>query len=266
MGFWDDLHRVVSERNMWHSEPRSGSRSPGSADGLTLFRAVRSSLGVQSQDMDCADVAFWEWRDMRSLLLKVWSALDEVATRRSGRHEKASVWVHEPEQGQLDLKEFVEDARSISPSLPSLTVHRRPDAFLMVNIGKVDSAIGSTAAVVVAGSKLPYGEILNKLLKRGGTDEELLSVLDDEANRLCIDRRICDQSAIPREIVRAKQKIRDQLGLYSLSLVVFLEMLDMSNNLTNINDDALLSRLLQIAPEENKSIAKKIEAMRKAAN
>jgi hypothetical protein len=266
MGYWDDLHRVLTERGMGRLEADSGSTSTTVADPPSLFRAVRSALGVQPQDMDCADVAFWEWQDMRSLLLQVWGALDATATRRSGRREQASIWVHRPEQEQLDLEDFLKEARTSSPSLPSLVVHRRPDALLMVNVGKADSSIGNTAAVIVAESGLPYGEVLDKLVKRKGTDEALLAFLDDEVERLGADRDRCDQSAIPREIIRAKQKIRDQMGLSSLSMAAFLELLDTSNNLTNINDDALLSRLLHIAPEENKSIAKRIEAARLTAN
>jgi len=202
---------------------------------------------------------------MRSLLQEVFGALDAAATRRSGRREHASNWVHLPEQAELDLEDFLREARTNAPSLPSLIVHRRPDAFLMVNVGKVDSAIGNTTAVIVAETGLPYGKVFDQLLKRKGTDEELLAFLDKEADRVIADRQECDQSAIPREIIRAKQKLRSQMDLSSLSMVAFLEMLDRSSNLIDNSDDALLSRLLHIAPEENKSIAKRIEATRLTA-
>jgi hypothetical protein len=130
----------------------------------------------------------------------------------------------------------------------------------MVNVGKGDSAVVSTIAVLVKQLSLPYGEILDSLLKRGGSDEDLLAHLDVEVDRLGADRTSCDQSPIPREIIRAKQKVRDQMTLSSIPITTFLEILDASNNLTNITDDALLARLLYIAPEDNKSIAKKIEA------
>lgn len=261
MGYWNDLEQVLSGVSL----RAEGAVSIGPGDALSLFKAVRFAIGVQPQDTDCADVAFWEWREMRSLLVQVWEALDRAASRRSDRREFASVWVHRQEQSGLNLDDFITEARSYAPTLPSLTVSRRPDAFLMVNVGKSDSVIVSTVAVIVKHSGLPYGEILHKLQVMGGPDEDLLGFLDSEVERLGADQSVCDQSAIPRELIRAKQKVRDQFSMSSMSVSSFLEVLNSSNNLTNINDDALLSRLLHIAPEENRSIAKKIETIRLTA-
>jgi hypothetical protein len=258
MGYWSDLLEVMSNISPNSSEASISSQE----DSWSLFRAVRSAIGVQPQDTDCADVAFWEWQEMRHHLLQVWEALDKVASRRSSRREFACVWVHQPEQSGLDVVEFINEACAYAPEIPSLKVTRRPDAFLMVNIGKVDSAIASTIAVIVRHSQLPYGEVLQKLLNGGGSDEESLEFLDNEILRLNIDRDLCDKSPIPRELIRAKQKVRDQLSLSSMSVSAFLEVLDSSNNLTNISDNTLLTRLLQIAPEDNKAIAKKVDAIR----
>jgi hypothetical protein len=262
-GLWNDLTEVLSEKPLRRT--LLGADTPADTYSVTLFQAVRFAVGVQSPDLDSADVAFWEWQIMRTQLSQVWEALDTAATKLSGRREQASIWIHRPEQVGLDILEFVKEASTYAPKLPSLKVNRRPSGFLMVNIGKIDSAIVSTAAVLVNQSMLPYGEILDSLLKRGGTDEELLVFLDTEVERVGADRKACNQSPIPREIVRAKQKVRDQMALASMPMTAFLEILNSSNNLTNISDDALLGRLLQIAPEENKVIAKKVELARSVA-
>jgi hypothetical protein len=262
MGYWDDLTEVLKGKRLAPDSNELTQDGFEPDETISLFCATRRAIAVAPKDDDCADVAFWEWREMRSLLLQVRNSLDRAATRRSGRREIATVWIHQPAQSDLDVNELIADARSYSPSLPSLTVNRRPDALLMVNAGKVDSAIASTAAIVVKNTGLPYGEIFQKLLNVGGKDEDLLTFLDREVERCGGDRSVCDQSAIPRELVRAKQKIRDDMGLASLPVSSFLEILDTSNNLTNTTDDALLARLLNIAPEKNKSIAKRIEAMR----
>ena len=258
MGYWNDLSKVL----LGKSFSVAGAESNVQEDSVSLFRAVRQAIGVQPQDADCADVAFWEWREMRQHLLKVWEALDMAATRRSSRREFAAVWVHQPEQADLGVENFIAEARSYAPEIPSLAVERRPDAFLMVNVGKVDSSIASTIAVVVGNSRIPYGEVLQKLLDVGGVDENLLEYLDNDVQRLGLDRSVCDKSPLPRELIRAKQKVRDQLSLSTMSVSAFLQVLDSANNLTNISDAALLDRLLVIAPEENKSIAKKIDSIR----
>lgn len=262
VGFWKDLEEVLSSGVVGGSPESLNERTMQSNQEFSLFRAVRAAIGVEQQDMDCVDVSFWEWREMRALLLQAWGALDAVATRRSGRREQALVWVRQPEQSGLDLSEFVGEARSGEPSLGSLGVHRRPEALLMVNTGKIDAAICSTIAVVVSSSECPYGEILHKMLLMGGTDEELLAFLDSEVDRIGADRGSCHTSAIPRELVRAKQKVRDQMGLsFASSFVEFLETLDSASNLTNVTDEALLMRLLRIAPEENQSISQKVASL-----
>jgi len=259
MGFWDDLEVVLAEATTTQIASSLAEGAEQADSRPSLFRSVRAAIGVEQQDMDCADVSFWEWREMRALLLRAWGALDAVATRRSGRREQALVWVRQPEQSGLDLSEFVREARSGEPSLGSLRVHRRPEALLMVNIGKIDAAICSTIAVVVSSSECPYGEILHKMLQMGGTDEELLTFLDSEVDRNGADRGSCHASAIPRELVRAKQNVRDQMGFsFASSFVEFLETLDSANNLTNVTDEALLMRLLRIAPEENQAISRKV--------
>jgi hypothetical protein len=265
MGYWDDLSEVMDGKILALASADLGQDESEPDNTISLFSATRRAIGVAPKDDDCADVAFWEWREMRSLLVQVKESLDRAATRLSGRREIATVWVHQPAQSAFDVNELIAEGRSYSPLLPSLRVNRRPDAFLMVNAGKVDSSIASTVAVVVKNTTLPYGEIFQKLLNVGGKDEELLEFLDREVEGIGDDRSSCDQSAIPREFVRAKQKLRDDMALASLSVSSFLEILDTSNNLTNTNDDALLARLLHIAPEKNKSIAKRIEAMRLSA-
>jgi hypothetical protein len=265
--YWSALKSVIEERGFEPSMNQDGQRSSrgeqlAKRGPVSLFRAVRLALGVEESALDFADVSFWNWMELRSFLLSVWSALDTQIQRDFQSTSPAIVWASRAERTQSEVLGLIERASSQGDVISAPDAALRPIAFQMVGMGKIDAAIVNTCAVLTANLDLSYGDLLSQLVEFGGTDEELLTFLDRRVSSSRVDRTVSDQSSlIPRELVRAKIAIVDKMNLASINFVKFLQVLDESNNLDNITDESLLVRLIRIAPEPKSSaIAKKLIA------
>jgi hypothetical protein len=66
---------------------------------------------------------------------------------------------------------------------------------------------------------------------------------------------------IPRELGRAKSKMRNQSDEFTLTFVEFLKLIEPKENFEQLSDKLLRSRLVQIAPEESASFIRKIQLL-----
>ncbi len=229
---------------------------------VSLFQAVRLASGIEENALDFADVSFWNGTKLRAFLSTVWSALDAQIQVDLQLTSPAVVWASQTERTKSEVLAFIDrtSSRVEIGKIPSVVL--RPVAFQMVGMGKIDAAVANTCAVLTANLDLSYGDLLSQLVERGGTDEELLTFLDEKVSSSRADRTVSDQSSlIPRELVRAKIAIGDKMSLGSINFVRFLQVLDESNNLENVTDESLLGRLVKVAPEPlSSAIAKKLIA------
>lgn len=265
--YWSTLKAILDQGGFDPLHGLDGSRSSGGAKSahqgqVSLFQAVRLAVGIEQSALDFADVSFWDWIRLREFLSTVWSALDTQIQVDFQSTSPAIVWASRVERTESEILALVDRASlRVEVGKPPAAV-LRPAAFQMVGMGKIDSALANTCAVLTANLDVSYGDLLSQLLERGGTDEELLFFLDEKVSTSRADRTVSDQSSfIPRELVRAKIAIADKLGLGSIDFFKFLQVLDESNNLDNVTNESLLGRLVKIAPEPKSSvIARKLIA------
>jgi hypothetical protein len=258
-GYWDDLETVIDliGTDGWASQAVDDSKTRP----RTMFQAVRLAAGISVQDVDNADVTYWNWRELRLLFATVWEALDAYVKEAKIGSGPAVLELSRIDATPAVIKQAVGGARKVFPSLDSIVAQKRPSARNVINPGKVDHAIANTLAVMVASSGLPYGEYLDAIRQFGGSsDEDSLAYLDSIVDELSFNRSAIDkESWIPRELLRARNAIRIKTGDEAMSLKSFLVQLDSSNNLTSITDASLLGRLLIIAPETG-AMAKRVSA------
>lgn len=249
-GYWSDLRSVLNEvRSRETGEQRLNAGEGAAATEPTLFQMVRRAIGVRPQEMDFADVSFWEWREMRSLLSQVWRALDDAATDLHGRRTLAELWIQGGKDPLSRGLELLNLAEALCPGLKSLQVSCRPEAKKMINQGKVDAAIANTIAVLVKATDVTYSKVLSDLRTQGDSDEALLSWLDAQVLAVGADRTSCDKSSlIPRELIRAKQRRRDADGLTTLGISEFLQSINSYLEVVELTDVALHQYLLGIHP------------------
>lgn len=265
--YWSKLRTIIEQRGFEPSASLEGTRSsrgavPASRGPVSLFQAVRLASGIEENALDFADVSFWNWMKLRAFLSTVWSSLDAQIQVDLQLTSPAVVWASRTERTTSEVLAFIDrtSSRVEIGEIPSVVL--RPVAFQMVGMGKIDAAVANTCAVLTANLDLSYGDLLSQLVERGGTDEELLTFLDEKVSSSRADRTVSDQSSlIPRELVRAKIAIGDKMSLGSINFVRFLQVLDESNNLENVTDESLLGRLVKVAPEPlSSAIAKKLIA------
>jgi hypothetical protein len=265
--YWSNLKSVIEQRGFEPSVNLESQRlakveQPTRRGPVSLFQAVRLALGIEENALDFADVSFWNWLELRSFLSATWSSLDAQIEVDVQLKTPAIVWASRADRTQFEVLGLIERTLSKAGSSSAPKAALRPIAFQMVGMGKIDAALANTCAVLTTNLDLSYGDLLSQLVESGGTDEELLTLLDSRAASAKVDRTVCDQTSfIPRELVRAKTAIAEKMNLGSISFINFLQALNENNNLDNITDESLLNRLIKIAPEpKSSSIARKLVA------
>jgi hypothetical protein len=226
------------------------SKSRTIENGLSLFEVIRLASGVEWNDREYADVSFWNFQELRTAWISVWTTLDNEIQTITGNVHYAIPWAYSKDRGEREILSLLTSASIREPNLIIPQPRRRPESRLIVGNGKIDAAIANTLSVLRVGFDLPYGDFIPKLIKESPNDEDFLKVLGDEVARQGFDEQLNDlNSFVPRELVRAKWKTQKDKGDQFTSFAGFLSYLEISNNLEGNSDQGFLTRLLRIAPE-----------------
>ena len=263
--YWSSLGRLIESRGFSpvvqaEEFQKTRSSSKVSLEPVSLFQAVRLAAGIEMYAVDFADVSFWQWNEVRAFLQSVWSALDEEASIVAGRPIPAVVWGSQQGRRTQEVLGLVEAAsRKVKINLVP-QIELRPAAYQVVGMGKIDAALVNTCGVIAANLDLAYGDLLAQIVAQDCTDEQALGFLDVKVINGGLDRsRMDSESLIPRELVRAKSVTAEKMGVAVLNFTKFLGILNDNSNLENITDEALLARLIRIAPEpKSSSLAKRL--------
>jgi len=196
---------------------------------------------------DMADVAFWDYKELRAFLSNVHDILNDEVSLSVGKPTNAVAWAHDPSRSQKDVIDLFKKVRLKHPHLlVPRPAKKRTSAKLMVQNRRCEAAIANTLAVLVANGSC-YGDLLEQCSQLDLSNESLLDFLDTRvenvgANRDSVDR----ESLVPRELVVAYVKERSEISKNeqgSLTICQFLESITDSNNFSGNSDDTILYRL-----------------------
>jgi hypothetical protein len=226
-----------------------------------LGMAERTEVSTQSDDppigdsksgeihitSDMADVAFWEYKALRTFLKEVHDLLNDEVSMIVGKQTNAVAWAHDPSRSQNDIIDLLKKVRLKHPNLPvPKPAQKRISAKLMVQNRRSEAAIANTIAVLVANGS-SYGDLLEQCSQLDLSNESLLDFLDSRVEKVGADKDSIDrESLIPREIVVAYAKKRSEISKNeqgSLTVCQFLKSISDSNNFAGNSDDTILYRL-----------------------
>jgi hypothetical protein len=207
-----------------------------------------SSKNVETHiTSDIADVAFWDYKALRSFLIIVHNILNDQVSEIVGRPTNAVAWAHDPSRSQDDVIDLLKSVRLKHPDLlvPGLA-QKRISAKLMVQNRRCEAAIANTLAVLVANGS-SYGDLLEQCSQLDLSDESLLDFLDIQVNMTGANRNLIDrESLIPREMVVGYVRKRSENSKTEqgpLTVCQFLKSINDANNLAGNSDDTILYRL-----------------------
>lgn len=259
MDFFGELIEKVQRVGFSPLAPSEKSKST-----YTLHNLIRDQLGmverkeVQSKSSDVevnevhitsdmADVAFWNYKELRVFLGKVHEILDQEASNIVGKSTNAIAWSHDPKRNQSDIIGLLNRARSKYPRLetPEPAV-KRSMAKSMVQKRRVEAAVANTFAVL-AGNGSSYGDLFEECTELELSNEGLLDHLVNQIKSSNLDiQKIDGESLIPRQLVIAYTLYRSNSSkeeINSPTMIQYLRFLRNSNNLAGNSDTTLLSRL-----------------------
>jgi hypothetical protein len=217
---------------------------------------VRLGCGISWADIESSDTTFWNWIDLRRIWGELWGHLDQAASEIVGSSTRAIPWAYSRDRNIDDVRQLIAVARVNSPDFEAPVAERRPDARMMILVGKTPAAIANTIGVLARGTERSYPELIYELSHEHLSDEDLLHLLDKKVKESSIDFRLQDESSfIPRQMVRAKMEYgRNEEATQSFSsLFQFLSEAVITESLS---DADFLKALLRIAPEKSEIVSK----------
>ena len=238
------LHTVVRDQ-LGMAERREVSQTSVNSDGRQV---KQTELHITS---DMADVAFWNYKELRSFLKSIHGLMDVEATSTVGKPTMAIAWANEQSRTQDDIINFFKSLQLKHPHLEvPKQAQKRLSAKLMVQNGRVAASIANTLAVLAAdGSN--YGDLLEQCSRMELGNEPLLDHLDLLVETVEADRAKNDKnSLIPRELVVAYMKKKaDSMksDMRTPTICQFLNSMNESNNLAGNSDETILARFLAVS-------------------
>lgn len=270
------------------------STNPWSSGPLTLHGALRISC-----DMDPADsvFAYWQWREIRSLLDSVWGSLDDRVAQVSGERLPSIVWAN---QDRRSAEEVVELLQGVNPdSTPEIeTITRRPRrnpkfvpggtvppsrSSILLGDGTLQTSLMLSIVVVKEQCEVSFGDLFSDLSELRLDNEGLLAHVDDmifQANiaideipdpvSIVIARLLVGAVAVESELLETQSD-----RPVSLSACEFFALTDENANWAGLSDTAVLDRLLRISRNRDsattgrtmpEALEKEVDKMRKAWN
>lgn len=208
---------------------------------------------------DMADVAYWDYRELRAFLTTIHNIMSEEVSLLLGKSKVAIAWAHDQSRTQDEIISLFQRLSLKHPQLnapkPAL---KRLSAKLMVQNGRAEASIANTLAVLVANGS-NYGDLLEQSSQLSLSNEALLDHLDFQVEKAKASREEIDkESLIPRELVIAYMKKRAEIAksdLGSLTFCQFLNSINNSNNFAGNSDQTILSRLTALSRKKAESNA-----------
>lgn len=259
MDFFGELIEKVRRVGFAPLAPSEKSKST-----YTLHNLIRDQLGmVERKEVqaktgnskesevhitsDMADIAFWNYKELRVFLTKVHEILNQEVSTIVGRPTNAIAWSHDPKRSQNEIIDLLSRARSKFPQIdaPKLAI-KRTMAKSMVQKRRIEAAIANTFAVL-AGNGASYGDLFEESSELNLSNEELLDHLDLKISQANLSiENIDGESLIPRQLVIAytnykSKNVKEDTNLPTICQ--YLHFLKNSNNLAGNSDASLLSRM-----------------------
>lgn len=220
--------------------------------GMAERKEVQSKLGISEEGQvhitsDMADVAFWNYKDLRRFLTQIHEILDQEVSEITGRPTNAIAWSHASQRTTDEIIDLLDRSRRKYPDLeiPGAAL-RRPMAKLMVQKRRVEAAVANTFAVLV-GNGCTYGNLFNECSELNLSNEKLLDFLDSRIKQLSADiQKIDEESLVPRQLVISyfhHKSLTTREEAASPTITQFLGFLKRKNNLAGVSDSVLLSQM-----------------------
>lgn len=166
---------------------------------LSLFEAVRLSL---SMDPNHADVAYWNWRELRSFLESVHASMNAVLSQRGVKPANVALWAIQQEREVGEVRDFVAIAGKTFPSTYPVGQPRH-QAPKMVNKGQIVGALSNTLGVLQCLSGAEWREVISSCATGDSTsNESFLLELDQRCGRHPRYHEVKTRSLIPGAIAR----------------------------------------------------------------
>jgi hypothetical protein len=261
MDFFGDLIEKVQRIGFSPLAPSEKSKST-----YTLHNLIRDQLGMverkevqaKASDIkvnevhitsDMADVAFWNYKELRVFLCKVHEILNQEASTIVGKTTNAVAWSHDPKRTQSEIIDLLSKARSNHPQLnaPEPAV-KRSMAKSMIQKRRIEAALANTFAVL-AGNGSSYGDLFEECSELDLSNEGLLDHLDNQFKKSNLDiQKIDDDSLIPRQLVIAYTHYKSNASkedINSPTVTQYLRFIRSSNNLAGNSEATLLARLAE---------------------
>lgn len=232
--------------------------------GITLFEALRNSLSMKVDD---SIYMYWEWIELESFLDEFWRILDNSASVLEGRKTSVIARASEESCTTSDVLRILETAKFESPKIIS-SISRRPtkSEASVRYVGKLLGACFTTIGILEKQNNCGFGDLFSLLADESRTNVELLRHLDDMSRELdspLESLQPTDSILILRALGWALEKVNDDRkedDQVSLTLGGFFFETEQSANWAGLSDQAILRRLLAIAPEtaetQQKAISK----------
>ena len=200
---------------------------------------------------DMADVAYWDYKELRAFLTTVYNMMNEDLSVLVGKSTIVTTWAHDQSRNESEVIGLFERLRLKHPHLQvPKSAQRRLSAKAMVRNGRAEASIANTLAVLVANGS-SYGDLLEQCSQLNMGNETLLDYLDSQVEMTKADRKEIDKkSLIPRELVVSYMKKRADFAksdMGSLTICQFLNSLNDTNNFRGNSDETILSRLIALS-------------------
>ena len=200
---------------------------------------------------DMADVAYWNYRELRTFLTTIHNMMNEEISVLVGKSTVAIAWAHDQLRTQDEIIGLFESLRRKHPQLDvAKPAHKRLSAKLMVQNGRAEASIANTLAVLVANGS-SYGDLLEQCSQLNLSNEALLDHLDSQVETAkAVREEIDKESLIPRELVVAYMRKRADIAktdMGSPTICQFLNLINDSNNFAGNSDETILSRLIALS-------------------
>lgn len=253
----------VSARNFKNGKPWGSGP-------VTLHTAIRLACDMDPND---SVFAYWQWRELQTLLSEVWGVIDAAVAELAGDSRTAVVWFNEVNRSAEEISVLFElcAPRSLV-EIPKVT--RRPrrnpkfvrggdvsparSSFLLGD-GTLRTSLAVALVVLKEVAEIPYGDLFNSFTEFPGSDEELLAAVDDRVLSIAGDPdRIVEPVSlvVARLLVQALNSESELLETESdrmkaLVYGEFFSLTDANANWAGMTDVAVVDRLLKISGRDD---------------
>ncbi len=166
---------------------------------MSLFEATRIAL---SMEPSYADVAYWNWQELRSFTAAFHRAMNGVLVEQSVKPPNSAMWAIRDERTVSEIRDLI---RLAATQIPKDYPSGRPryQAPKMVNKGQVVGAISNTLGTLQFVSELDWGQLTTSVVGvEQMSNETFLTHLDSHCSEFPDFMEIKTKSVIPGLVAR----------------------------------------------------------------